>query len=234
MSDLGPDTTRIPTEADRVLAGQLSTIWPLSTRHPSDALHLAIWLNDNADAEVAAGRLPEPVWRGAIAHLDAAPPFVPGEFGVVGETVGHEFDDDAGGTIAEWDDAFGEHRTRNDATGGEKGTKIERYDLVPTEPLRWLAEMYGRGALKYDARNWERGYEWSKSYSALCRHLQAFWNGELLIPQNEAGDDPTAGVPHLTAVAWHAFALLEWVLRTDVGDEDQIAELDDRPTPFRR
>lgn len=81
--------------------------------------------------------------------------------------------------------------------------------------------MYGRGAQKYAPRNWEKGYDWSLSYSALQRHLNAFWGGEDLIQQNEAGDDPTAGVPHLTAAAWHTFALLDW--------SQTHPELDDRP-----
>ena len=113
-----------------------------------------------------------------------------------------------------------EDRVVNETTGGQMGTKIERFALIPTYPLQWLAEMYGRGAQKYAPRNWERGYDWSLSYDALQRHATAFWSGEDLIPQNEAGDDPTAGVPHLTAVAWHSFAMLDWSLTHP--------ELDDR------
>lgn len=116
-----------------------------------------------------------------------------------------------------------EVRTTNETTGGEKGTKIEQYALIPVEPLRQLAEMCGRGAQKYAPRNWERGYEWSKSYSALQRHANAFWSGEDEIPQTPEGvdDDPTAGVHHLIAVAWHALAMVEW--------KQTHPELDDRP-----
>ena len=64
------------------------------------------------------------------------------------------------------------------ATGGMKGVKLERFDLIPIGPLTELARHYGRGALKYDNHQWRKGYEWSKSYSALLRHLTAFWNGE--------------------------------------------------------
>jgi hypothetical protein len=42
-----PDTDRVSTEQDHQLAGTLSTIWPMSSRHPFDALHLAIYINDN-------------------------------------------------------------------------------------------------------------------------------------------------------------------------------------------
>jgi len=99
------------------------------------------------------------------------------------------------------------------STGAEKGTKLARFDLIPVEPLRLLAEHYGRGAQKYADRNWEKGYEWSKSFAALNRHLWAFWSGEDI--------DPETGSPHLTAVMWHAAAMLEYS-RTH-------PEFDDRP-----
>lgn len=88
------------------------------------------------------------------------------------------------------------------STGGQKAGNDERYDLIPLEPLRLLAKHYGVGAKKYDADNWRKGYDWRLSYSALCRHLVAFWSGEEL--------DPETGSPHMIAVAWHAFTLSEF------------------------
>ena len=85
-----------------------------------------------------------------------------------------------GETAAEFADRFpktAEVRTTS-ATGGMKGVKLERFDLIPIGPLTELARHYGRGAEKYDNHQWRKGYEWSKSYSALLRHLTAFWNGE--------------------------------------------------------
>ena len=99
------------------------------------------------------------------------------------------------------------------ATGGEKGTKLARFDLIPTGPLTALAEHYGRGSAKYADRNWERGYEWSKSFAALQRHAWAFWSGE--------DTDAETGSPHLAAVAWHAFAMLEF--------SNRYPDFDDRP-----
>lgn len=102
------------------------------------------------------------------------------------------------------------------STGGEKGVKLERYDLIPPEALEELARHYGRGAQKYEDDNWRRGYEWSKSYSALMRHLQAFWQGEDV--------DEETGSYHLTAVAWHAFTMLVFL-----GDQERYGGFDDRP-----
>lgn len=113
--------------------------------------------------------------------------------------------------------AFGDKEVRSvSATGGEKGTKLERYDLIPDIPLRMLARHYGIGAQKYAERNWERGYEWSKSFAALNRHLWSFWGGEDI--------DAETSMPHMIAVAWHALALVEFCITHP--------EFDDRPTGF--
>lgn len=98
-------------------------------------------------------------------------------------------------------------------TGGQKGAKLARYDLIPAGPLHTLAELYGKGAEKYEDRNWERGYAWSLSFAALNRHLWLFWQGVNI-------DDET-GLPHLAAVVFHAFALMEFA--------NTHPEFDDRP-----
>ena len=98
------------------------------------------------------------------------------------------------------------------STGGEKGTKDERFDLLPAEALAKVARHYGVGAQKYAAHNWRRGYEWSKSYAALQRHANAFWGGEDV--------DEETGSPHMAAVAFHALALLTFM--------DEQVNFDDR------
>lgn len=95
-----------------------------------------------------------------------------------------------------------EVRMTDPETGGQKGTKLARFDLLPVGPITALAEHYGAGAKKYDDRNWELGYDWSLSFAALNRHLWAWWGGEDI-------DEETGG-HHLVAVAWHAMALLEF------------------------
>lgn len=89
------------------------------------------------------------------------------------------------------------------STGGEKGTKDERYGLIPIEALAAVARHYGVGAKKYAAHNWRKGYEWSKSYDALQRHATAFWSGEDI--------DEETGSPHMAAVAFHALALITFM-----------------------
>lgn len=106
---------------------------------------------------------------------------------------------------------LGEVRTKS-STGGEKGTKPERHDLIPVEALGKVAQLYGRGAEKYAAHNWRRGYEWSKSYAALQRHATQFWAGE--------DNDAEMGLPHMASVAFHALALLTFM--------DEQRDFDDR------
>lgn len=118
----------------------------------------------------------------------------------------------------------GETRIVDAVTGGEKGSKLARFDLIPPSALWALAEHYGRGAQKYADNNWRRGYSWGLSYAALCRHLVAFWDGEDI--------DPETGSHHLTAVAWHAFTL--FTFRVDgLGTDDRASYrasvVDERP-----
>lgn len=99
-----------------------------------------------------------------------------------------------------------EVRHTDPTTGAEKGAKLARFDLIPPRCLWALAEHYGRNCKehggKYDARNWEKGYGWSFSFAAMMRHAWAFWRGEDI--------DPETGSPHMAAVAWHAFTLMEF------------------------
>lgn len=114
-----------------------------------------------------------------------------------------------------------EQMTTDPDTGAQKAGNLERYDLIPISPWRKLAKHFGIGAKKYDDRNWERGYAWSKSYASLHRHLSAFWAGEDI--------DEETGSPHIIAAAWHCIALAEYM--------ETHPEKDDRPVgldPFAR
>jgi len=108
-----------------------------------------------------------------------------------------------------------EVRVVDPVTGGAKGKKLARYDLIPPDALKALAEHFGRGARKYEDRNWERGYAWSLTFAALNRHLWAFWAGEDMDPD---ADEPT---PHVVAAAWHAMVLLAFYLR-GMGTDDRV------------
>lgn len=103
------------------------------------------------------------------------------------------------------------------STGGEKGTKPERYDLIPVEALRKVAQLYGKGAEKYAEHNWRKGYEWSKSYAALQRHANQFWAGEDV--------DEEMQLPHLASVVFHAFTLMTFMEEQPQFDDRFIGPL---------
>lgn len=108
----------------------------------------------------------------------------------------------------------GEVRTTS-ASGGEKGVKPEEYALIPWEAMDEIARVYAFGAQKYAAHNWRKGYEWSKSFSALSRHIFAFWKGE--------DRDPESGLSHLAHAGFHVLSMLTFWL-----DKDRYGTYDDR------
>lgn len=109
-----------------------------------------------------------------------------------------------------------EVRVTDPTTGGQKGQKLQRFDLLPVVPLRQIAEVYGLGARKYADRNWEKGYAWSLSYGAMMRHLNAWWSGE--------DNDPELGTCHLANAGFHILALLEF-MRTHPEKDDRVKEV---------
>lgn len=89
-------------------------------------------------------------------------------------------------------------------TGGSKGAKLARFDLIPQDVLWELAEHYGKGEAKYPTGddgipNWQHGYAWNLSVAALLRHLSKFLQGEDI--------DEETGSSHLMGVIWHGIAL---------------------------
>lgn len=113
-------------------------------------------------------------------------------------------------------------------TGGAKGQKIERFDLIPAEALRQLALVYGGGSKKYDDDNWRKGYRWRLSLGALYRHLNAWQQGEKFDPElTELTGQP---VSHLACVMWHAAALLEFQ-NLDLGSNDIYEQVGLTTTP---
>lgn len=105
-----------------------------------------------------------------------------------------------------------EVRVTDPDTGGQKGTKEERFDLIPAYPLWQLATVYGRGASKYDDNNWRKGYKWSLSFAAMCRHIWQFWAGQYY--------DQDDGLPHLAHAMWHCATLMEFH-RMKLGKDDR-------------
>lgn len=70
-----------------------------------------------------------------------------------------------------------------------------RYDLVPPQPMKRVADLYARGAEKYGENNWTKGQPTSRYMASLERHFQ----------QYKAGDTDE---DHLAAVVFNAFGVM--------------------------
>ena len=119
-----------------------------------------------------------------------------------------------------------EVRVVDKETGGEKGSKVARFSLIPPEFTWALATHYGIGARKYADRNWERGYKWSLSVDALERHLHQWLQGE--------DNDQETGTNHLIAVAWHVCALFTYQLRGLGTDDVRVSSSGSSASPTER
>ena len=104
-------------------------------------------------------------------------------------------------------------------TGGSKNSKPEEVDLVDPEFIRAVARVLHIGKLKYEARNWERGYRWGLSYAAAQRHMLAFWSGE--------DTDPDSGLPHIAHAATHMMFLLLFSTHEQYADHDDRSKIGD-------
>lgn len=208
---LAEDTEFICNEADHLvlLPGWEESSGARAEKALSEALNHSVWYLLPAEGLI----VPTDPAAASVVHL-------PGDGGNLGRWERGETRT-AKAMISKGDVVFGgQFETDGEVrmvseTGGAKGVKPEQYQSLPVKALRELAEHYAKGAQKYGDHNFRRGYEWSKSYSALLRHLLAFWGGEDL--------DPETGSKHVTAVAWHALALSTFM--------DEYPDYDDRYRP---
>lgn len=92
-----------------------------------------------------------------------------------------------------------------------------RFDLVPFAALEEIADVLTYGANKYSANNWCRGTPWSRYFSALCRHIFAWWRGE--------NTDPETGLSHLAHAGCCLIFLMEYQ-RNRWGDDDRFVKPD--------
>jgi hypothetical protein len=108
--------------------------------------------------------------------------------------------------------ASAEVRVIDPTTGGQKGIKPERFDLLPWEALEEVARVYAFGAEKYEDHNWWRGYKWSLSLGALFRHISRWMCGET--------NDQESGLHHLAHATFHCLTLISFQ-RAKRGTDDR-------------
>lgn len=96
--------------------------------------------------------------------------------------------------------------------GRKDDSKKDPWHLAPWDAFRAIVQVLRFGAEKYSDRNWENGMAWSRPFSALHRHLTAWWEGE--------GKDAETGMSHL----WHAGCCIVFLISYEirgVGTDDR-------------
>ena len=87
-----------------------------------------------------------------------------------------------------------------------------RLDLLPVEALEEIALVLAFGEKKYGTHQWRNGFQWSRIYGALLRHLFAFMRGE--------DYDKESGISHLGHMgACALFLITHWKLK--LGKDDR-------------
>lgn len=108
-----------------------------------------------------------------------------------------------------------EVRVTDPSTGGEKGMKEERFELLPWGALHEVARVYHFGASKYADDNWRKGYKWRLSIGALMRHVALFACGESL--------DRESKLHHLAHACFHCLTLITFE-HNGLGTDDRVKE----------
>jgi hypothetical protein len=86
------------------------------------------------------------------------------------------------------------------------------YALLPSDAVEEILKVLSYGATKYEPRNWERGMSWGRVFSALMRHMWAWW-------RREPADHET-GISHLAHAGCCILFLLSYELRK-TGQDDR-------------
>lgn len=85
------------------------------------------------------------------------------------------------------------------------------WHLMPGDALEEIVKVLDFGQRKYAARNWEKGMAWHRPYSALMRHMWAWWRGE--------DKDQETGLSHLAHAGCCILFLLSFELRRTGTDD---------------
>jgi hypothetical protein len=98
------------------------------------------------------------------------------------------------------------------ASGRKDDTDKPPHHLIAPEVQDALAQVLAFGARKYEPRNWEKGMAWSRPFSALMRHMWAWWRGE--------DADAETGMSHLHHAACCIMFLVAYEARR-TGQDDR-------------
>jgi hypothetical protein len=91
--------------------------------------------------------------------------------------------------------------------------------LLPFDALEEVAKVLAYGATKYDAHNWRKGFDWSRLYSGVLRHLSAHMQG--------IDNDHETGLSHLAHAATGILFLVAHE-KNGLGKDDRYKDENNR------
>lgn len=105
-----------------------------------------------------------------------------------------------------------------------------RFDLIPPEPLRRVAEHYRKGGEHYGNHNWTLGQPTSRMWASLERHVQAYKAGDRVEDHLAAVVFNALGIMHFEGSDWDD--LFDWSVaeRPPLDLDEAISKL---PPPNR-
>lgn len=105
-------------------------------------------------------------------------------------------------------------------SGEKKDAGKTRWELIPFEPIEAVARILTKGAIKYAARNWERGIMYGRVFGAVMRHLSKWWMAKL------TGGD---GINHEDGNESHIDHAITELMFLSTYEKRGMVEFDDRP-----
>lgn len=85
------------------------------------------------------------------------------------------------------------------------------WHLLPPDAIEEVLDVLDYGQKKYQPRGWEAGMDWSRVFSALMRHMWAWWGGE--------AKDSETGKSHLAHAGCCILFLLSYEKRNKGKDD---------------
>jgi hypothetical protein len=110
-------------------------------------------------------------------------------------------------------------RTRQqvmETEGHKDDADKRRWDALPAEALREVADVMTFGTKKYQAFNWRKGMDWARLYRAGIGHIMDWWTGER--------NDKETGKHHLAHAVCCLLMLLDMDMRNIPNDNRTILE----------
>lgn len=123
--------------------------------------------------------------------------------------------------------AWGRFITSPPIEGRKDDQDKVRIDLFPGEALFGISDILTSGAKRYEDRNWEKGMRWGRVFSAMMRHMWAWWQGKAPTTKSFLfGElDSDTGKSHL----WHAGCCVCFLIAYEergVGEDDRPSKGD--------